>query len=412
MKEWKFQHSSPSTTYWLFWQTLHVQRQDGQWTPQLIILWGVLACPRIYAVFPFPSFIFPAGLLVGFCLSSVIPLTVSFMGCPHWSRLWNRGQEWKLFINLITATTFSERRNVIFTLDFQESFNKIKLSAVILLWYVPLFVLWADTCSFKTAEFTNKKGRIQKLCRMPAVALQCRNEVGENNFLLFLPWRKKDNEQHSLQTFRDLKGGHSTLGLNAHLSHQDREKSRNPCHCCENAEEEYWAQGASQWCKRSRRKRYRTGYCNKKWKGEQPGMLCRFRFCMDPSNRPRVESGTCADPCRQWITLEDKVLLTTQARLLIFGQTWGCWSPCSATLCRALLGRADWLGAAITFLETDRSKACKRGNGSCASGPHALPQCLGSHREVGRGRDAVFICMYFAIACRPWELLDCCWFAF
>lgn len=190
---------------------------------------------------------------------------------------------------------------------------------MILLWFVPLFVLWADTCSFKTAEFTNKKGRIQKLCRMPAVALQCRNEVGENNFLLFLPWRKKDNEQHSLKTFRDLKGGHSTLGLNAHLSHQDREKSRNPCHCCENAEEEYWAQGASQWCKRSRRKGYRTGYCNKKWKGEQPGMLCRF--CMDPSNRPLVESGTSAAPCMQWITLEDKVFLKTQAPLLIFGQT-------------------------------------------------------------------------------------------
>lgn len=66
---------------------------------------------------------------------------------------------------------------------------------MILLWYIPLFFLWADTCSSKMAEFINKKGRIQKWCSLPAVALQYKNEAGENKFLLFFPSRKKDNEK-------------------------------------------------------------------------------------------------------------------------------------------------------------------------------------------------------------------------
>lgn len=47
---------------------------------------------------------------------------------------------------------------------------------------------------------------------MMVVAQQCRNELGENNFLLFLPGRKIMSRM-SLQAVRDLKGGHSTLEL-------------------------------------------------------------------------------------------------------------------------------------------------------------------------------------------------------
>lgn len=49
---------------------------------------------------------------------------------------------------------------------------------------------------------------------MMVVAQQCRNELGENSFLLFLPGRKIMSRM-SLQAVRDLKGGHSTLELSS-----------------------------------------------------------------------------------------------------------------------------------------------------------------------------------------------------
>lgn len=197
MEDYEFQHSTPSTPYWLlFWQApMSKVKMANELHRYLKILWGVLGCLRIYAVFPFPPYIFPPGLIVGLWLSSFIP-AVSFVGCPHWCKSQNWGQQWKLCLQILSlSTTFSGRRNVIFTSDFQESFNKIKLSAVILPWYVPFFVLWADTFSSKTAEFTNKRRKNTKMMQSASCGLAMQKWSGRNNFLLFLPSRKKINEQ-------------------------------------------------------------------------------------------------------------------------------------------------------------------------------------------------------------------------
>lgn len=61
-----------------------------------VLFWGVLGCSRIYVVFHFSLSIFLPELFAGMCFSSFIPSVVSFVGCPHWSRLWTWGQQWKL----------------------------------------------------------------------------------------------------------------------------------------------------------------------------------------------------------------------------------------------------------------------------------------------------------------------------
>lgn len=181
------------------------------------------------------------------------------------------------------------------------------------------------------------------------------------SYFSFLQGRKIMSRRISLQAFRNLKGGHSTLGLK---------------HICVTKKGRRAGKHATAVTMLKRSIELKVLPSNAGETGEEAvGQVIATRgekescagvldgFCMEPGNRPHVESGTCADSCMQWVTQEVKVLQATQASLKIPGQTiWSCSSPCSATLYRALVGHTGCLGAEIwVFLRRQTAQRLARG---------------------------------------------------
>lgn len=204
MEDWEFQH-----TIWALLVIVSTSvakgKGDNGYHGYSIILWGVLGCSRIYAAFPFflPLSLQNSWLVCAFLLlfPPWCPSHVAHTKANHRTEVSN-------IYKPHPATTFPERRNVMFALAFQKSFNKMKLSAVVLLRYVPLF---AGTCSSRTSEFT------RAACQLWPCNVEMKQEEVIN--FSFLQGRKITSRMSLQRSGRQ-------LGPQAHLSHQ--EKKKNP----------------------------------------------------------------------------------------------------------------------------------------------------------------------------------------
>lgn len=162
-------------------------------TGYFTILSCVLGCPKSSAVFPIPSSIFPPGLVL--CLLSFSLQCPAFVTCTEASY----GTE---VINgssvdvSYPANTFSGKRNVIFTLCFWKSLNKVSSTCLALVcstlclagWHLPFQDSWL--CKWK------RKTRKTMQCASFGLAMH-KYKAGQNIFLLYLSSMKKANEQYS-----------------------------------------------------------------------------------------------------------------------------------------------------------------------------------------------------------------------